>query len=127
MGRLLVWCVLAGVLAMHALTMNHDPGMAQLSAAGVSGDRFPMTSRDEPAGAGRHLGAATMAGEPMSTICLAILGATALFGLGLLLRWLRSARTPPRWSRSVVVSPVLLSRSPPYLTPSLSFLCVLRI
>ncbi|NIK58555.1 DUF6153 family protein [Kribbella shirazensis] len=115
-------CVLAGVLGMHALTMNHDVATVQSSMhgehAGVSG--VPV---HDPAGPPTYLETAP---EPMGSMCVAFLGAVTLIGLALYLIWQRSARPAP-WATLVRVVPsAVLGRSPPWLAPSLSKLCVLR-
>jgi hypothetical protein len=158
---LMLVCVLAGVLAMHALTMNHDPMMATMTtvaspvAAAIHGDidstaHSGHTSRP-PSDAGMSAAVVTVemarpavgsqlfskltvlkyqsgSGHQMVAMCLAILATSLLLvGLALMLGWLRSARFAP-WSqqaRPVHLSP-LLERSPPWLAPSLSKLCVLR-
>jgi len=158
---LMLVCVLAGVLAMHALTMNHDPRMATLTtvaspAAGVIPGDIESTAHSghtsrSPTDAGMSAAAVTVGmakpapgsqwfsklavlkyqsagGHQMAAMCLAILSTSLLLvGLALMLGWLRSARFAP-WAqqvRPVHLSP-LLERSPPWLAPSLSKLCVLR-
>jgi hypothetical protein len=158
---LMLICVLAGVLAMHALTMNHDPTMATMTtvaspaAAPIHGDIHSTAHSGHTSGSasGAGMSAAAMtvetarpavgsqwfsklavlkyqsaSGHQMVAMCLAILATSLLLvGLALMLGWLRSARFAP-WSGQVPpvhLSP-LLERSPPWLAPSLSKLCVLR-
>ncbi|MEU4191647.1 hypothetical protein AB0E69_07110 [Kribbella sp. NPDC026611] len=141
---LLGMVVLAGVFAMHALTMHHDPGMADPSP--IAGSSVPMVSSSnylqrssmhvmpEVVAPVIELSSPSMTvasytpsrSNAMSAVCLAVL-ATALLGLGLVLFWMRSGRTAPWWSRYAVVVPASGGRSPPWLIPSLLTLCVLRI
>ncbi|WP_350275124.1 DUF6153 family protein [Kribbella sp. HUAS MG21] len=114
-------CVLAGVLGMHALTMNHDPAM--MSAGEPSAAHAVHGDSAEPSPSPVSL---TRAAEPMNSMCLAILGGLLLIGLALYLSWRRSARPMPWATRVRVVPAAVLGRSPPWLTPSLSKLCVLR-
>jgi hypothetical protein len=150
--------VLAGVLAMHALTMNHDAAMAamstmaspvagmahgQIDSAGQSG-HISGLPRDHgmsaaevrvdmpgPAASPSKVAVSKYQGgsdQQMGAMCLAILATSLLLvGLALMLGWLQSARFAPWLSqaRLVHVSP-RLERSPPWLEPSLSKLCVLR-
>jgi hypothetical protein len=154
---LVLFGVLAGVLAMHALTMNHDAAMAamnttaspvagmahgQIDSAGQSGyisgpprDHGMSAAEvrvDMPGPAASPSKVAVSkyqggSGQQMGAMCLAILAASLLLGLALMLGWLRSARFALwlRQARQVHLSP-LLGRSPPWLEPSLSKLCVLR-
>jgi hypothetical protein len=155
---LVLFAVLAGVLAMHALTMNHDAAMAatstmaspvagmahgQIDSAGqfghISGPPpdHGMSAAEVrvelpgPAASTSKVAVSkdqSFSGAQMGAMCLAVLAASLLLlGLALMLGWLRSARCAPwlRQARPVPLSP-LLGRSPPWLEPSLSKLCVLR-
>jgi crotonobetainyl-CoA:carnitine CoA-transferase CaiB-like acyl-CoA transferase len=127
-------CLLAGVLAMHALTMDHDPAMIAMSGTAASATPFQATSEMPEHVSGltgsMRAGAAYVSSDShqMGQLCVAVLaGSLLLLGLVLMLAWLRSARSAP-WSLrlfAVRLSP-LLGRSPPWLTPSLSKLCVMR-
>jgi hypothetical protein len=141
--------VLAGVFAMHGLTGNHDAAMAgphmraASSAAGpAAGHRMgPVdeTGSSSPAGPMGGLGdeaampsAATkvafipasdehvMAGACVAVLTGLVLLLTLLLGLRSLLAW-RPVQLP-----APAVRPMLTERSPPWLVPSLSKLCVLR-
>jgi hypothetical protein len=126
---LVLFGVLAGVFAMHALTMNHDAAMATMSgmSAAEASVEMPGQAVTTPlkVAAPKDQSAS---GQQMGTMCLAVLAASLLLlGLALLLGWLRSARFAPwlRQARPVHLS-LLHGRSPPCLAPSLSKLCVLR-
>ena len=142
--------VLAGVFAMHGLTGNHDAAMASphmraaSSAAGPAADHrmgpVDETGSSSPAGPTGVLGdeaAATSRGarhvalipagdeHVMAGACVAVLTGlvlllTLLLGLRSLLAW-RPVQLP-----APAVRPMLTERSPPWLVPSLSKLCVLR-
>ncbi|GAA1604941.1 hypothetical protein GCM10009789_68630 [Kribbella sancticallisti] len=160
MRALVLFGVLAGVFAMHALTMNHDPAMAgsaaamppsgaghMSAAAGVAavaddggplsghvgmsdGSAADMAAVTELASASNALVSAhsTAGNHGMSGVCVAVLAASlALVGVALMLCWLRSARSVPRaWQVLPLQLSPLPGRSPPWLAPSLSKLCVLR-
>jgi predicted cobalt transporter CbtA len=127
-------CLLAGVLAMHALTMDHDPAMIAMSGKAANaepiqaGSDMPEHSSAVPASSRTDAAYTRRAGHEMAELCVAVMsGSLLLLGLVLMLAWLRSARSTP-WSLRlfpVRLSP-LLGRSPPWLTPSLSKLCVMR-
>jgi hypothetical protein len=140
--------VLAGVFAMHGLTGNHDAAMADphmgaaSSAAGPAADHRmgPVDETGSPSPA-RPMGglsdqaatssAAThvafipagdehvMAGACVAVLTGLVLLLTLLLGLRSLLAWRPVQLTP-------AVRPMLTERSPPWLVPSLSKLCVLR-
>jgi hypothetical protein len=141
--------VLAGVFAMHGLTGNHDAAMASPHMRAASSAADPAanhhmgpvdeTGSSSPAGPMGGLGdeaatspAATkvafiQAGDEhvMAGACVAVLTGlvlllTLLLGLRSLLAWRPVQLTAPP------VRPVLTERSPPWLVPSLSKLCVLR-
>ncbi|GAB3930242.1 hypothetical protein GCM10029976_031580 [Kribbella albertanoniae] len=160
--RLTLLGVLAGVFAMHALTMNHDPAMAGMdsiasmtsSGAGhtsaATGVAAVADNGGAPSGHVRMsdqvtaemaavtefasasnlmVSAHSNAGShQMSDVCVAVLAASlALVGLALMLCWLRSARFAPwAWQLLPLQLSPLSGRSPPWLAPSLSKLCVLR-
>lgn len=128
-----VW-LLGGVLAMHALTVNHDSAMMAMPAASVvmssagAHDEMPVHVTVEPDRAPAGPTLASTGGHHLGEVCVAVLAVSLmLLGLALTCAWLRSARSAP-WLPGVL--PVQLSllpgRSPPWLTPSLSKLCVLR-
>ncbi|MFK4088855.1 DUF6153 family protein [Kribbella sp. NPDC020789] len=113
---LLVVLLLAGVFAMHALTGNHNPAMADRMPAAHS-----MVTSDSPVVEPGHDGHLHAMGE----VCLAVLAAL-LFGL--LVTLVRRSFTlahpiPPTDPVSTVV---VAEPSPPWRQPSLSKLCVLR-
>jgi hypothetical protein len=141
--------VLAGVFAMHGLTGNHDAAMAgphmgaASSAAGPAADhRIGPADEMGSSSPGRPMGdlgdkaavssAAThvafiQAGDEhlMAGACIAVLTGlvlllTLLLGLRSLLAWRPVQLTAP------AVQPMLTERSPPWLVPSLSKLCMLR-
>jgi hypothetical protein len=133
--------VLVGVFAMHCLTGNHDVMMAspQMGAASSAAEHETVAQHviswgqgSSPAMASADVGGMRLRFEPvgkhqhaMGGACLAML--TALVLLLVLALALRSLLA---W-RSVQVElaaerPVLTGRSPPWLTPSLSKLCVSR-
>jgi hypothetical protein len=62
----------------------------------------------------------------MGAMCIAVLASLLLVSLALKLIWLRSARPARRPASITVVPSSMLGRAPPWLTPSLSKLCVLR-
>ncbi|HEY0692369.1 MAG TPA: DUF6153 family protein [Kribbella sp.] len=141
--------VLAGVFAMHGLTGNHDAAMADphlgsaSSAAGPAADHRmgpvdemgssspvgPMGGLGEKAAvssAATHVAFIPASDEHvMAGACVAVLTGlvlllTLLLGLRSLLAWRPVQLTAP------AVHPMLTERSPPWLVPSLSKLCVLR-
>jgi hypothetical protein len=141
--------VLAGVFAMHGLTGNHDAAMADphmgaaSSATGPAADHrmgpVDATGPSSPAGpmggpgdeAAMSPAATKVAFIPagdehlMAGACVAVLTGlvlllTLLLGLRSLLAWRPVQLSAP------AVRPVLTERSPPWLVPSLSKLCVLR-
>ena len=118
--------VVAGVFAMHGLTGNHDAAMAadQMNVAPramvVPADSHRMepanTTQTTPIDEHHSMGGA----------CLAV-----LTGLALLLAFALAMRSLLAWRSVKLIAtaehPILTGRSPPWLTPSLSKLCVLRI
>jgi hypothetical protein len=134
-----VLAVVAGVFSMHGLTADHEVAMASMHApAATQSAVMPGEHADTPAmehqvalpialvdGFGRL--AVAPAGEQhgMGGACLAVL--TVLL---LLLALVLALRSLLAWRPVVVCAPserlVLGERSPPWLTPSLSKLCVLR-
>jgi hypothetical protein len=125
--------LLGGVLAMHALTMDHDPAMMAMSetAATVSPvqatPEMPEHANGSPnASASTDAAYVSVGSHQMSELCVAVLAGSLLL-LALVLAWLRSGRSTPWSFRVFLVRPSpLLGRSPPWLAPSLSKLCVLR-
>lgn len=126
--------VVAGVLAMHGLTAHHDAAMATPTQAGMQHSVVPqaMDHRHQVALPIALVDAfdrvvITPAGEEhgMAEACMAV-----LTGLLLLLALVRALRSLLAWRPVLLVAPatrvVLSERSPPWLTPSLSKLCVLR-
>ncbi|WP_405060834.1 DUF6153 family protein [Kribbella sp. NBC_01505] len=116
-ARLLVAVLLlAGVFAMHALTGNHNPAMAdQMPAAhSMVVSDLPIA---EPTDDG-HLHA-------MGEVCLAVLAALLL---ALVVTLVRRSFAPahPISPAGAVVRVVVAEPSPPWREPSLSKLCVLR-
>ncbi|MDX6247735.1 MAG: hypothetical protein QOF10_1095 [Kribbellaceae bacterium] len=112
--------VLVGVFAMHGLTGNHDVTMVEphLSAMSSPADGHTKAAHDAVISADEH-------DHAMDGVCLAMLTAlalllTLLLGLRSLLVW-RAVQFAVPVERSV-----LTGRSPPWLAPSLSKLCVLR-
>jgi hypothetical protein len=138
---LVVVGVLAGVVAMHGLTANHEATMPTTAAghkpaADARAAGHAMSSGEvapEPQSAGSQASAVlrlTGAGDGhgMTGACVAILATTLLFlALVLALRFLRvwhpldAAIGRRRSFRSSAAG-----RSPPRRAPSLSMLCVLR-
>jgi hypothetical protein len=125
--------LLGGVLAMHALTMDHDPAMMAMSetSATMSPVHAPSEMPDHASGLPKgsaptdasYVGAGS---HQMGELCVAVLAGSVLL-LVLVLAWLRSGRSTPWSFRLFLVRPSpLLGRSPPWLAPSLSKLCVLR-
>ena len=115
--------VLAGVFAMHGLTGDHDVTMVDphLSASSTEATR----ASEHPAAAQSAVITIDEHQHAMAGACLAILTALVLLlalslGLRSLLAWRAVQRTAPA-DRSA-----LTGRSPPWLVPSLSKLCVLR-
>ncbi|GAB3950896.1 hypothetical protein GCM10029976_086370 [Kribbella albertanoniae] len=116
-ARLLVAVLLlAGVFAMHALTGNHNPAMAEHTPAAHS-----MVASDTPAVEPVEDGHLHTMGE----VCLAVL--TALL-IALVVTLVRRSFAPahPIPPTGVVVPVILAEPSPPWRQPSLSKLCVLR-
>lgn len=139
--------VLAGVFAMHGLTGNHDvtmvdPQLTALSSATEdSSAGHPMASLEPssskqaialgaalsmvPAAAQKAVVSVDEHQHMMADACLAMLTA-----LVLLLALLLGLRSLLAWRAAELVvpaeRPVLTGRSPPWLVPSLSKLCVLR-
>jgi len=118
--------VVAGVFVMHGLTGNHDAAMAaeHLNVAPramvVAADDHLMehanTTQTAPVDEHHSMGGA----------CLAVLtGLVLLLALALALRSLLAWRHTELFGPAD--RPVLTGRSPPWLVPSLSKLCVLRI
>ena len=146
---LMLFALLAGVLAMHALTADHHAEMsasaqpgAHVSTAGaghqktLDADRTgrPIAMTAEMPSATSSVGLRQQAEigtgsaeKAMSSLCLAILSLILLLGVRLTRAWWCAARSgvAPLWSRSGRLAR-WLGRSPPWLTPSLSKLCVLR-
>ncbi|TDO45713.1 hypothetical protein EV643_11237 [Kribbella sp. VKM Ac-2527] len=136
--------VIAGVFAMHALTGNHDAAMAaehlnvapramvlpaghqQMDHAGPAQTRTLAPTNEKPAGE-EHPAFAPLGGHhSMGGVCLAVLtGLVLLLALALALRSLSAWRSVRLFA--LAEPPVLTGRSPPWLVPSLSKLCVLRI
>lgn len=128
--------VLAGVLAMHALTTSHHTGMvmadttglAAVSGQGAHGEHTPVRE-PAPGSAGLVVPGPQVAsadGEhAMGELCVAILTALILLLLPSFRRPFAMTAggirrsLPPRLT-------ALLGRSPPWTAPSLSKLCVLR-
>jgi len=113
--------VLVGVFLMHGLTGNHDVTMAgpQLGAAPAAASAgHSMAALDQPIiSVDEH--------QHMDGACLAMLTALiVLLALQLALRSLLVRRLIQPAVRAE--RPVLTGRSPPWTTPSLSKLCVLR-
>lgn len=144
--------VLAGVLAMHALTSDHHakmPGMASPvamsgdgqsnlpgmytvlghSAAAHGDDPRPLAMTVDGVLLPDPVQASTGSmGHSAGAVCLAVLAAwVLLLLLRLVLRWLLSARFVPRSQARPLRVSSLAGRSPPWPAPSLSKLCVLRI
>lgn len=145
---LAVLIVLAGVFAMHGLTGNHDaamasPDMGAASSAAGPGPGHHMSPIDQlslPAAAAvGHLSDAApvvsaaaqvtlvlandehvMAGACVAVLTGLVLLLALMLGLRSLLAWRPVQLTAP------AVRPVLAGRSPPWLVPSLSKLCVSR-
>jgi hypothetical protein len=119
-----VLAVLVGVFAMHGLTGNHDVTMVEphMSAMPIT---IHDSSRDRAVGAQNVVIAVDEHQHAMTGACLAILTALMLLltlSLGLrslLVRRAVQLATPAE-------RPLLTGRSPPWLVPSLSKLCVLR-
>lgn len=132
--------VIAGVFAMHALTGNHDAAMAaehlnvapramvlpaghqQMDHAGPAQTTMTLAPTGE-----EHPTFAPLGGHhSMGGVCLAVLtGLVLLLALALALRSLSTWRSVQLFA--LAEPPVLTGRSPPWLVPSLSKLCVLRI
>jgi hypothetical protein len=135
--------VVAGVFAMHGLTSDHEVAMAIMHAPGDVQAAMPAAHVAESQSAGhvvQHGDAVSVAlvvglervviaaaGEQHGMVgeCLAVLtGLLLLLALALGLRSLLACRPV------VLLAPaerlVLSERSPPWLAPSLSKLCVLR-
>ncbi|HEY0473497.1 MAG TPA: DUF6153 family protein [Kribbella sp.] len=115
--------VLAGVFAMHGLTGNHDVTMVgpHLSASTTEANH----ATDHPAAAQSAVISVDEHQHAMTGACVAILTALVLLlalslGLRSLSAWRAVQPTAPA-DRSA-----LTGRSPPWLVPSLSKLCVLR-
>ena len=126
--------VVAGVFAMHGLTAHHDAAMATPTHAGMQHSVVPeaMDHRHQVALPIALVDAfdrvvIAPAGEQhgMAEACMAV-----LTGLLLLLALVLALRNLLAWRPVLLVAPaervVLSERSPPWLTPSLSKLCVLR-
>jgi hypothetical protein len=138
--------VAAGVFAMHGLTGNHDAAMAaahmnpapraiaipttdhhtSVQADNVHASAVPAMERLDDAG---HVinGALKPAGDghTMGSACIAVLTALVLLlALALALRSLLAWRRVPLIAQPA--RPVVTGRSPPWVVPSLSKLCVLR-
>ncbi|WP_428995011.1 DUF6153 family protein [Kribbella qitaiheensis] len=139
--------VVAGVLAMHGLTSNHDAAMPGMAAAQTdssrpagTGDPTMTTGHASAVDSGVHLTTAasagsttekpqardTDAGHGMAGACVAVLTLSLLLlALALRSRWRLIWRTVPRDPRPAQ-RPVPAGRPAPWLAPSLSKLCVLR-
>jgi hypothetical protein len=137
--------VVAGVFAMHGLTGNHDAAMAaahlnvapraMVLPAGDQQMDHPVPaptamilaqSAEKPAGEKQPTIAPLAEHHSMGGACLAVLtGLVLLLTLALALRSLLAWRPVELFGPTD--RPVLTGRSPPWLVPSLSKLCVLRI
>jgi hypothetical protein len=145
--------VLAGVLAMHALTVNHHAGMAVTEGRGAAvispepqsshgshhngADAIPAWSRPTAVAAtslltflhGAEAGVVQFVpAEPasgMGDLCVAVLAGLVLLILPALRRGIPGSLG--HGLLSGLRRTVLSGRSPPWSTPSLSKLCVLRI
>ena len=139
--------VLAGVLAMHALTTDHHAAMAGMASPVVTvtdggGGSIRVPSGQSHSAAAPHaapamdlpqtsmiqLAVSASADRGASAVCLAVLAIGLLLVLiRLAARWFGSGRlvTRPRHYPSRFSS--LAERSPPWSVLSLSKLCVLRI
>ncbi|GAA1599973.1 hypothetical protein GCM10009789_62670 [Kribbella sancticallisti] len=130
--------LLAGVFAMHGLTGNHDAtialphGMASLANVATA-DHVHTTAATRPSAVhpplaaqiGVTVGAVDESGHHAMDVCLAVLTALALAAWVVLAAVRRKAALSV--GRGAPVHRLRLpSRSPPWLQPSLSKLCVLR-
>lgn len=128
--------VVAGVFAMHGLTSHHDAAMASMPAATHATAAHEMGSAEPES---KHQVALPIAlvdafdrvaiapaGEQhgMVDACMAV-----LTGLLLLLALVLGLRSLLTWRPVLLVAPAerVVQREPPWLVPSLSKLCVLRI
>ncbi|WP_246486920.1 DUF6153 family protein [Kribbella qitaiheensis] len=129
--------VLAGVLAMHGLTSNHDaemPGMAAApttsSGHRATGDPTMAAGHDDALSAGftteEPKARGADAGHGMAGACVAVLTLSLLLlALAAGSRWRRIRQRGHR-GLPLAWRPVPDGRPPPWLAPSLSKLCVLR-
>jgi hypothetical protein len=134
--------VVAGVFAMHGLTSHHDAAMAEL--------RLPAAAHAATAHASPEvMGSAELESKHQVALPIALIDAfdrvaiapaaeqhgmveacmAVLTGLLLLLALVLALRSLLAWRPVLVVAPAeqVVPSEPPWLAPSLSRLCVLRI
>ncbi|WP_165547276.1 DUF6153 family protein [Kribbella sindirgiensis] len=126
LGRALtVICLLAGVFAMHGLTSQHDAMLAVRHT--LSGQVGVAHHADSPVTVGT-VGASVVpvsdADSHSEDLCLAIMTALALALAGTAVRRLMAAASNRDFSALPGLHP---PNRPPWISPSLSKLCVLRI